>query len=36
VRPNLLFYDEKLPQKYWKNLDKISEADLIMIMGTSL
>jgi len=36
VRPNILFYEEKMPKKFDKNAEKIKDADLVFIMGTSL
>lgn len=36
VRPNILFYEEKMPKKFDKNVEKLLDSDLVFIMGTSL
>jgi len=36
LRPKVLFYEEKMPIKFTNNKSKIAEADLVIIMGTSL
>ena len=36
IRPKVLFYEEKMPIKFTNNKSKIAEADLVIIMGTSL
>jgi len=35
-RPKVLFYEEKMPVKFTNNTNKIAEADLVIILGTSL
>ena len=35
-RPKVLFYEEKMPVKFTNNAIKVTEADLVIIIGTSL
>ena len=35
-KPNVVFYGEKLPSRFYNKLDKCEDVDLIIIMGTSL
>merc|ERR1711991_357642 len=36
VKPNVTFFGEKLPEEFHGNIDRITEADLVFVMGTSL
>lgn len=36
VKPDIIFFGEKVPRKFDSLLGKVSEADLIIVMGTSL
>ena len=35
-KPNVVFYGENLPEKFFNGLDDLKDIDLIIIMGTSL
>ncbi|XP_042600180.1 NAD-dependent protein deacetylase sirtuin-3 [Cyprinus carpio] len=36
VKPNVVFFGEDLPEKYFQHAEDFPKADLLMIMGTSL
>ncbi|VDD80372.1 unnamed protein product [Mesocestoides corti] len=36
VKPDVVFFDEALPQKFWRYREDIPKSDLIFVMGTSL
>lgn len=36
VKPDIVFFGEDLPQKYFLNTQDFPKADLLIIMGTSL
>ncbi|VDM34341.1 unnamed protein product [Hydatigera taeniaeformis] len=36
VKPDIVFYNEDLPAKFWRYRDDIPKGDLIIVMGTSL
>lgn len=36
IKPNIVFFGEDLVSKFYKGIDLFQEADLIMVMGTSL
>ncbi len=35
VKPNVVFFGEDLPEKYFQHAEDFPKADLLMIMGTS-
>ena len=36
VKPDVTFFGEKLPEEFHGNIGRITEADLVFVMGTSL
>lgn len=36
VKPDIVFYNEDLPAKFWRYREDIPKGDLIFVMGTSL
>jgi len=36
IKPDIVFFGEDLPKRFYDNMDKIKEADLVIAMGTSL
>lgn len=36
VKPDIVFFEEELPRRYFKHLTDFPLADLLIIMGTSL
>lgn len=36
IKPDIIFFGEKLPKSFHRQLEKIKESDLVIVMGTSL
>lgn len=36
VKPDIVFFGESLPTRFFEQMDKVAESDLVIIMGTSL
>jgi NAD-dependent SIR2 family protein deacetylase len=36
IKPDIIFFGEKLPKSFHRQLEKIEESDLVIVMGTSL
>jgi len=36
VKPDITFFGEKLPEAFFRNVERVAETDLLFIMGTSL
>ena len=36
VKPDIVFFGERMPDTFFKSMEKIDDADLVIVMGTSL
>lgn len=36
IKPHIIFFGENLPQQFFKECGKVAEADLLIVIGTSL
>ena len=36
VKPGIVFFGENLPERFWERMDDFKDADLLIVMGTSL
>lgn len=36
VKPDIVFFGENLPRRFWLHINDLSRADLLFVMGTSL